>query len=147
MKEFKDCIEFANQNPMCYMATNEGDQPRVRAMGMYEANEKGFTFHTGLTKALAKQLASNQKIEVIFHHMDNPEDLGTILRVSGIVQVLEDTDLRGRILEDRPFLKEFITGPEDKNLHVFRIYKGEAYFWTMADNGREAEIPRINFGN
>ena len=54
MKEFKDCMEFANQNPMCYMATNEGDQPRVRAMGMYEADENNFTFHTGFKKALAK---------------------------------------------------------------------------------------------
>ena len=51
MEEFKDCIEFVNQDPICYMVINEGDQPRVRAMGMYESDEKRFTFHTGVTKA------------------------------------------------------------------------------------------------
>jgi uncharacterized pyridoxamine 5'-phosphate oxidase family protein len=146
MKEFKDCIEFANQNPMCYMATNEGDQPRVRAMGMYEADENGFTFHTGLKKALAKQLMVNNKLEVIFHRMDNPEDLGTVLRIKGEVEFLDDTALRARVLEDRPFLKELVTGPEDKSLFVFRISKGEAFFWTMENNTREDEIERIAFG-
>lgn len=144
MKEFKDCIEFANQNPMCYMATNEGDQPRVRAMGMYEADEKGFTFHTGYKKALAKQLMGNNKLEVIFHRMDNPEDLGTVLRIKGEVEVLDDNALMARILEDRPFLKEIVS--EDNPLFVFRITKGEAFFWTMENNTREDEIERIVFG-
>jgi uncharacterized pyridoxamine 5'-phosphate oxidase family protein len=146
MKQFKDCIEFANQNPRCYLATDDGDQPRVRAMGMYEADEKGFTFHTGAAKALAKQLESNRKVEVCFPQYESPEDMGTILRVTGMVEIIEDTALRARILEDRPFLKAFVSGPEDKALLIFRINQGEAYFWTMAENGREAEIPRINFG-
>jgi len=29
--ELKDYIEFANKNPACYVATTDGDQPRVRA--------------------------------------------------------------------------------------------------------------------
>ena len=146
MSDFADCIGFANQNPLCYMATNDGDQPRVRAMGMYEATEEGFTFHTGASKALGKQLQSDGKMEVCFHHFTNPEDLGTMLRVSGTVEIIEDTALRARILEDRPFLKAFTSGPEDRSLLIFRIAKGEAYFWTMAENGKEAEIPRIKFG-
>jgi hypothetical protein len=28
---------------------------------------------------------------------------------------------------------------------VFAIRKGEAFFWTMADNMKEASIPRIKF--
>ena len=28
--EFKDCIKFANENPVTHIATVEGDQPRVR---------------------------------------------------------------------------------------------------------------------
>ena len=30
----EEYVKFANENPMCYLATVEGDQPRVRAMGM-----------------------------------------------------------------------------------------------------------------
>jgi pyridoxamine 5'-phosphate oxidase len=28
--ELKDYIEFANKNPACFIATTDGDQPRVR---------------------------------------------------------------------------------------------------------------------
>ena len=116
-------------------------------MGMYEADENGFTFHTGFKKALAKQLMENNKLEVIFHRMDNPDnpaDLGTVLRIKGEVEVLDDNALIARILEDRPFLKEIAS--EDNPLFVFRISKGEAFFWTMENNTREDEIERIAFG-
>jgi len=42
-------------------------------------------------------------------------------------------------------LKPLVKGPEDKLLEIFRIHHGEAHFWTMADNLKEAEIPRIGF--
>lgn len=29
----QDCIKFTNENPICYVATVENDQPRVRALG------------------------------------------------------------------------------------------------------------------
>lgn len=28
--EFKDCVKFANENPVSYVATVGGEQPRVR---------------------------------------------------------------------------------------------------------------------
>lgn len=34
---FQDCIKFANENPASYIATTEGDQPRVRAFLMWFA--------------------------------------------------------------------------------------------------------------
>lgn len=145
--DFKDCIEFAKENPMCYLATTEGDQPRVRAMGLYHVGETGFYFNTQSVKALAKQLEKNRKVEVCFYAPGTGQDIGRVMRVTGEVEFLDDIDLRTRLLEDRPFLKAFIEGPEDPLLVVFRIYKGEAYFWTMADSMKEAEIARIKFGH
>jgi uncharacterized pyridoxamine 5'-phosphate oxidase family protein len=31
----QDCIQFATQNPICFLATIEGDQPRVRALALW----------------------------------------------------------------------------------------------------------------
>jgi hypothetical protein len=31
---FSDCVKFANENPVTYIATADGDQPRVRAFAM-----------------------------------------------------------------------------------------------------------------
>jgi uncharacterized pyridoxamine 5'-phosphate oxidase family protein len=43
-RDYQDCIKFANENPVCYIATMDGDQPRVRGFLMWFADEKGFYF-------------------------------------------------------------------------------------------------------
>ncbi len=48
----QDCITFANENKRCYLATVEDDQPRVRPMGLWFADEKGFYFQSHAEKAL-----------------------------------------------------------------------------------------------
>lgn len=68
-----------------------------------------------------------------------------MMRVAGEVEFVEDSELRSRLLEERPFLKAFVSGPDDQILQIFRIYTGEAHFWTMENNMRESEIERIAF--
>ena len=138
---FKDCINFANENKTAYLATMDGDQPRVRPMGMHYADETGFYFNTESTKALARQLKENQKVELCFFAQ------GKVLRVSGKIDFIDDIAIRKRFYEERNFLKELgVKGPEDPFLMVFALRKGEAFFWTFADNLKEADIPRIKFG-
>jgi pyridoxamine 5'-phosphate oxidase len=43
-----DCIKFTNENPVCLVATTENDQPRVRALGFWFADETGFYILSGL---------------------------------------------------------------------------------------------------
>lgn len=144
--KIEDCVKFANENPVCYIATTEGDQPRVRAFALWYADNTGFYFDCGSMKAVYRQLEANPKTEVCFYAPAPMPEIGTMLRVAGKVEFLTDTALRTRLLEERPFLKDMgITGPDDSRLAVFRIASGEAYFWTMADNMREAEAERVRF--
>jgi hypothetical protein len=64
-----------------------------------------------------------------------------MMRVTGEVEFLSDPAIKAKILKDRTFLKEF-----ENILSIFRIYKGECFFWTMADSMKEAQLPRIKFG-
>ena len=140
--DFKDCVEFANENSVCYLATAEGDQPRVRALGMWFADETGFYFQAQTVKAMCKQLEKNPKVELYF----NAKDYSKVMRVSGKVKFITDTALRARCIEERPFVKDYgITEPSNPMLAVFQVYTGEAYFWTMADTMKEADLPRIKF--
>jgi pyridoxamine 5'-phosphate oxidase len=140
--DFKDCVEFANENNTCYLATAEGDQPRVRALGMWFADETGFYFQAQTVKAMCKQLEKNPKVELYF----NAKDYSKVMRVSGKVKFITDTALRAKCIEERPFVKDFgITEPSNPLLAVFQVYTGEAYFWTMADSMKEADLPRIKF--
>ena len=143
--EFQDCITFANENPVCYIATVEDGQPRVRAFLMWFADETGFYFHTGTPKSVYKQLKGNPTVEICFYNPDIPPS-GKMMRVAGKVEFLDDLALKTRLFEERPFLKTLGTGkPEDPLVAVFRIYTGEAHFWTIENNLRESKIERITF--
>ena len=135
-------VKFANENPMCYLATVEADQPRVRAMGMWYADETGFWFQAQSVKALYKQIKKNPKVEVYFC---TPK-FSKVMRVSGKMKIVEDMEVKKKCIAERTFLKSMgITEPDDPLLAVFHLYTGEAFFWTMADSMKEADIPREKF--
>jgi pyridoxamine 5'-phosphate oxidase len=145
--DFQEYTRFANEVRTFYLATVEGDQPRVRAMGLHQADETGFTFFTESVKAVYKQLQNNRKVELCFHSTKPGPDAGKVMRVSGEVEFIDDIATRTQILEKNPFLKNIgVSGPEDSLMVVCRISKGEAFFWTFASNMKEAEIERIKFG-
>ena len=78
---FEDCIRFASENPVAYIATMDNDQPRVRAFLMWFADESGFYFQTGSIKETVGQLKENPKIEVCF--FNNKAEEGKMMRVTG----------------------------------------------------------------
>ncbi|MEJ2109494.1 MAG: pyridoxamine 5'-phosphate oxidase family protein [Acidobacteriota bacterium] len=138
----KEYADFANENRTCYFATVEGDQPRVRALGMWYADETGFYFQAQTVKAFIKQLQANPKVEAYF----STKDFSKAMRVSGEVQFIDDLEIKAKCIEERPFVKNFgITEPDNPLLAVFRIHTGEAYFWTFQDSMKEAQIPRVKF--
>ncbi len=67
------------------------------------------------------------------------------MRIAGDAEFIDNPDLKKRLVEERPFLKAIIKGLDDPLLTIFRISKGEAHFWTMADNLKETEIPHVQF--
>ena len=141
--DFKDCVKFANETPVCYLATMDGDQPRVRALGFWFANDKGFYFQIGAMKDMYGQLQANRKVEACFWKPG--ETSGTMMRVAGEVEFLDDLKLKKKVLEDRPFLKEFGMTFDHPGLIIFRIAKGEAYFWDMKTNFEPKKF--IKFGD
>lgn len=54
-------------------------------------------------------------------------NIGKAMRVSGVVAFLGDPKLRERLLEERSFLR-----PNAENVAIFRVEKGDAWFWTFA---------------
>ena len=127
--ETKDCIKFANENPVSWVATVEDDQPRVRALGMWFADESGYYFQIRKGMDMYRQIQKNPKVEASFW---KPGAMfGTMMRVAGEVEFLDNIELKEKVLEDRPFLKDFGFTSQSPELVIFRILKGNAYFWTM----------------
>ena len=139
-----DCIRFAQENPVTFIATVDGDQPRVRAFAMWFADKTGFYYHTGTTKDVCRQLKKNPKVELCFCSPSG--SAMKTMRVTGEAEFLEDKALEERLYRDRPWMKDVMNNaPKETKLAMFRVAHGEAWFWTMAVNLREREVPRIRF--
>jgi pyridoxamine 5'-phosphate oxidase len=141
----QDCVSFANENPVCFIATMDGDQPRVRGFLMCFADENGFYFATMSPKEVTKQLKTNPKIEVCFYN--NPTELqhAKQMRVTGKAEFVDDQALHRKICEERAFLGDIAGQPIDPIMEIFRIHSGQAHFWTMMDVLKEPELERITF--
>jgi uncharacterized pyridoxamine 5'-phosphate oxidase family protein len=143
--ELKDCLAFAAAHPVCYLATEEGDQPRVRAMLMWFADERGFYFMTMSPKSLSRQLHANPKIEICFFNGESELPEARMLRVSGTVEFVDDAELTRRAAQERAALEEVIGRPLEPLTEVFRLRSGAAWFWGLGDILKEPEIERMAF--
>jgi len=143
--DLSECIRFARENPVTYIATVEGNQPHVRAFAMWFADETGFYYHTGTEKRVWAQLQANPRVELCFYSPNTPP-AGRMMRVTGRAEILSDRSLGIRLLGERPWLTGIgVTGPDDPKLGIFRVPHGQAEFWTMENNMRERDAPRLTF--
>lgn len=80
--------QFLKEAGVYYLATVEGDQPRVRPFGTAHIFEGKLYIQTGKIKPVSKQIAENPKVEVCAF-----KD-GMWLRVSG--ELLEDNRVEAK---------------------------------------------------
>jgi len=128
----QDCINFTNANPVCSLATIDNGQPRVRMIGFWFADETGFYFQTSTVKQIPNQLIANPNVEACFYKHEGM--IGTMLRISGEIEIVTDIKYKLKALTDRPFLKSFGMSFDSPSLFLFRISHGQAHFWTMEKN-------------
>lgn len=125
-----EIFTLMNENPAFYLATVDGDQPRVRGMLLYRADENGIIFHTGAMKDLYAQIMKNPKAELCFFSN------GVQVRVAGILEKTDDKHLREEIFAhpSRKFLQAWRENGIDQMLQIFILRNGTAVAWTMETN-------------
>ena len=143
--ELKDCVAFALEHPLCFLATVENDQPHVRTMLMESADETGFTFTTLNFKKLSQQLHQNPKVEVCFYN--NAENLmySKSMRIIGTVEFIKEPDALNGIAETREKVTRLAGESIDPYVEIFKITCGEVHFWSVKDIMKEKEIKHMKF--
>ena len=91
----EEIIKLINENLSCHLATSENNQPHVRGMMVYKADENGVIFHTGQTKDLCSQIKSNPLVELCFFDSKN----NIQVRVTGKAVIKEDLECFGEGLK------------------------------------------------
>jgi pyridoxamine 5'-phosphate oxidase len=122
----EEVFAFINANPDCFMATVDGDKPRVRAIKIVKADENGIIMEIGIYKDVYKQLQANPNVELCFFNAEQYMQV----RVIGTVEAVADTKLKDEIVAQRPFLKPRFEKGGYEAIGVFRV-KGSAHVWTM----------------
>lgn len=89
---------FLSKAGVFYLATTDGDQPKVRAFSWFKylEDEDRIVFSTGSFKNAYKQMIANPKVEIF-------AQIGMyFLRYDGIARPLDDESLRAQVRHDSP---------------------------------------------
>ena len=107
MSSIERVYEFLNAAQTYYLATVEGDQPRVRPFGTALLYNGKLYIQTGKVKPVSKQLAINPKAEICAFHG------GKWLRVSGELINDDDRAVKVAMLDKMPSLKAMYSADDD----------------------------------
>ncbi len=105
-------VAFLKEAGTYYLATTEGDQPRVRPFGTAHVFEDRLYIQTGRIKEVSKQLLANPKAEICAFHK------GRWIRIAG--ELIEDdrNEARQSMLDAYPSLQNRYAA-DDGNTQVF----------------------------
>ena len=104
-----------------YLATVEGDQPRVRPFGTAHIFEGRLYIQTGKIKPVSKQLMANPKAEICAYHN------GTWVRIAGELVEDDRVEARKSMLDAYPSLRKMYD-ENDGNTQVFYFRNAAATF-------------------
>jgi len=141
----KECVAFALEHPLCFLATSHEDQPHVRTMLMENADETGFTFTVLNFKKLSRQLHNSPKVEVCFYNNANHLMYSKSMRICGTIEFIKNPDAMEEIAETREKVASMAGESIDPYVEIFKITSGDIHFWSVRDIMKETEINHLKF--
>ena len=126
MSNVEKVCKFLEEAQTYYLATVEGDQPRVRPFGTALIFEGKLYIQTGKIKNVSKQLAANPKAEICAFAG------GKWLRVAGELINDDRREPKAAMLEKMPSLKAMYSADDD-NTQVLYFRNATATFASFTE--------------
>lgn len=117
----QEVFEFLKKCNTYYLATVEGDQPRVRPFGTIDIFEDKLYIQTGKVKDVSKQIAANPKVELCAFGE------GTWVRVAGTLVRDDRVEAKQHMLDNYPSLQQMYSATDD-NTEVLYFKDATATF-------------------
>ena len=114
-------VDFLKSAETYYLATADGDQPRVRPFGTAHVFEGKLYIQTGKSKDVSKQIHANPKVELCAF-----KD-GAWLRVAATLVEDDRREARQSMLDAYPSLQAMYSA-DDGNTEVFYLKDATATF-------------------
>lgn len=129
----KEVYEFLKKCGVYYLATVDGDQPRVRPFGTANIFEDKLYIQTGKVKKVSKQISKNSKIELCCFSGD------TWLRIEAAAVNDDRLEPKEAMLDAYPNLKDRYSA-EDDNTQVLFLRDATATFYSFAGDAKEIKF-------
>ena len=126
MTNIEKVYQFLNEVQTYYLATVDGDQPRVRPFGTALLHDGKLYIQTGKVKPVSKQLAANPKAEICAFQG------GKWLRIAGELINDDNRDVKVAMLEKMPNLKAMYD-PDDGNMQMLYFKNATATFSSFTE--------------
>ena len=118
-KNMEEVYAFIKEAKVYYLATVEGDQPRVRPFGTVNIFEGKLYIQTGRKKNVSKQIARNGKVEICAFQPKKK----CWLRLTGTLVDDNRREAKKAMLDAYPGLKKMYS-PDDPNTQVLYFAPG-----------------------
>ena len=118
--------KFLKEAETYYLATVEGDQPRVRPFGTINIFEGKLYIQTGKSKDVSKQIHKNPKVEICAFKG------GEWLRVAGELKSDDRYEAKKSMLDAYPSLQKMYSA-DDENTEVLYFKNAVATFYSFAN--------------
>ena len=125
-----EVYEFLKACGAYYLATMEGNQPRVRPFGTIDLFEGKLYIQTGKTKNVAQQMKQNGNVELCAMSAD-----GRWIRVTAEAVLDDNIEAQTHMLDAYPNLKAMYQ-PGDGNTEVYYLKNGTAQICSFTDAPR-----------
>ncbi len=114
----KEVWSHFEHTQIIFLATAEGNKPRVRPITLIYFNDK-FWITTGIDSAKVKQIKENPNIE--FCLLFKEGEYNGYIRGGGLANIIEDSKIRKSVADNTPFFKEYWESPDDPNFALLEI--------------------------
>ncbi len=129
----EEVYDFLKKCETFYLATEEGDKPRVRPFGAVNIFEGKLYIQTGKSKNVSKQMQENPNVEI-----SGMAD-GKWIRLEGKVVRDDRQEAKVSMLDANPMLKNMYSADDD-NTEVLYFENAKATFCSFTEPPKVVEF-------
>lgn len=130
-----DVVKFLSDVKTFYVATVDGDKPRVRPFGVALEHEGKVYFVTSNQKPVYQQLKANPNFEVSATDKD-----GRWIRLEGKAVFENNIEVKKKAFEVMPNLSYIYQTPDNPIFEVFYVAEGEATLYSFSEAPKKLKI-------
>ena len=131
--EMQEVLDFLKRAGTYYLATADGDQPRVRPFGTAHLIDGKIYIQTGKIKPCSKQMALNPKVEIC------ATSESAWIRIAATVVNDDRIEVKQAMLDAYPHLKDRYSADDD-NTQVLYLQDAVATFYSFTTEPKVVEF-------